>query len=350
MTTHWVQPQPAPGGALSEDQVESWRTRGFTLVDDLLPAELIGRVQRDANSAFPAAGSPESRRITDFGSDDRLVFPASSDAANELTLHPRLLAAVSRLLGIETRQLRLTQSDLWVKYGREQHSGDDRDNDDQRIHVDYPNHTLTHPPRWDEPEAVEVIVYLCDVDSCGGATAVVPRSGDDDPAYPWPIVATPGVAGFEWINDRASAEAYLEREAPEVARWRAEHLYPRELHARFRTGTALLYRHDTWHRGTPLEPGTMRAVHNLTFRKATSEWISTLHSGWAWAMYRRNQPMERLIARASVDQRCVLGFPAPGHPYWTVETLAAVAARFGPLGMDMAPYEKSLGVDLSRPR
>ncbi len=207
------------------------------------------------------------------------------------------------------------------------------------MHVDYPNHTLTHPPRWHEPEAVEVIVYLCHVEDCGGATAVVPRTGDDDPAYPWPIVATPGVAGLEWVNDRDAAEAYLERVAPEVARWRAEHLYPREVHARFRTGTVLLYRHDTWHRGTPLELGTMRAVHNLTFRKAGSEWVSTLHTGWAWAMYRRSLPMERLIARASVEQRCVLGFPAPGHPYWTPETVTAVGARFGPLGMDMRPYE-----------
>jgi hypothetical protein len=38
----------------------------------------------------------------------------------------------------------------------------------------------------------------------------------------------------------------------------------------------------------------------------------------------------------------VLGFPAPGDPYWTRETLAAVAARFGPLGMDLTPYEAAL--------
>lgn len=233
-------------------------------------------------------------------------------------------------------------SDVWVQYGRDARGGSDRDNDDQRMHVDYPNHTLTHPPPWSQPEAVEVIVYLCDVERCGGATAVVPRSGDTDPAYSWPIVATPGVAGLEWRNDRESAEAYLEREAPAVARWRAEQLYPREVRARFRTGTALLYRHDTWHRGTPVDPGEMRAVHNLTLRRAESEWVSTLHSGWAWAMYRRSMPMERLIARASVEQRCVLGFPAPGHPYWTPETVAAVGARFGPLGMDMKPYARAL--------
>ena len=86
----------------------------------------------------------------------------------------------------------------------------------------------------------------------------------------------------------------------------------------------------------------MRLAQNLTFRKTGSEWVSVLHPGWSWAMYRSGQPMERLLASSSVDQRCVLGFPAPGHPYWTRETLAAVRARYGALGMDMEPYVQAL--------
>ena len=59
-------------------------------------------------------------------------------------------------------------------------------------------------------------------------------------------------------------------------------------------------------------------------------------------MYRPSRVMERLIAESSVEQRCVLGFPAPGDAYWTHDTLAAVFARFGPLGMDPTPYEAAL--------
>lgn len=110
----------------------------------------------------------------------------------------------------------------------------------------------------------------------------------------------------------------------------------------YRPGSVLFYRHDTWHRGTPLRPGSRRLAQNLTFRRAGSEWVSTVHTGWAWAMYRPSQVMERLIAQSSVDQRCVLGFPAPGHSYWTAETVAAVEARFGPLGMDTSPYANAL--------
>ncbi len=60
-------------------------------------------------------------------------------------------------------------------------------------------------------------------------------------------------------------------------------------------------------------------------------------------MYRTGQAMERLIARATVDQRCLLGFPR-GHAYWTAETLAAVAARYRALGMDRKRYEDALQV------
>lgn len=345
----WIDPSDAreDGDVLTDAQVSSWRQQGFALVDGVIPSDLIDRVEADASSRVPAAGSPESERIRDFGAGG-MQFPAGSEALNEITLHPRLLNATAQLLDVEVSALRLTQADLWPKYGRTSTDGA-RDNADQRIHVDYPNHTLTHPPRWEEPEAVELILYLTDVEECGGATRVVPRTGPDDPAYAWPITRTPGVGALEWVNDRSSAEEYLEREAPEVATWRKRHLYSREVAARYTVGTILFYRHDTWHRGTPLDPGSLRLVHNMTLRRAASEWVSVLHSGWAWAMYRRSRVMERLIATASVEQRCVLGFPAPGHTYWNAETLQGVTARYGPLGFDPTPYENSLVQVLPKP-
>ena len=340
----WEAPSPVPpdGTPLASEQVASWRERGFALVDDLLPADLLDRARKYALETFPPPESRAADGLRDFGSGGRLQFPSPSAALNEITLHPRLLGAVAQLLDVPVHELRLTQSDLWPKYGRERRSGERYDNDDQRIHCDYPNHTLTHPPRWHEPEAVEIILYLSDVADCAGATAVVPRSGPDDPAYRYPIVDTPGVGALEWHNDRVSAEAYLAEHAPETARFRREHLYPREVRARYGFGSVLLYRHDTWHRGTPLRPGALRLAQNLTFKKAASEWISVLHSGWAWSMYRPDQTAERIIARASVEQRCVLGFPPPGDPFWNAETLAAVRARYGPLGFDDAPYAERL--------
>ncbi len=359
-------PHGGPPPVLTEAQVARWRSQGYLLVDGLFDPEVIERLRVEAAARFPAPGSPEAAEVSDFGS--ALTFPADLAAFNRVTLDERLLAAVAGLLGVAVGDLRLTQSDLWPKYGRrgrtagivsdrgntdDAHLGHDGagavddsryDNQDQRIHVDYPNHTLVHPAPWDRPEAVELILYLSDHRDCGGSTAVVPRNGPNDPAYRWPMVDSPGIGDLDWINDRTSAEAHLVEKAPAVATWRAE-LYRRERRVSFRSGTVLFYRHDTWHRGTPLEPGSMRLAHNMTFRRADCEWIATLHPGWSWTMYRPDKLLERLIAEATVDQRAVLGFPGPGSRYWCDQTIAAVEARYGPLGFDAGPYRAALDAD-----
>ena len=337
----WVTSQTTEAGRLSDPQIECWREQGFTLVHDLLPGALLQQAAADALRVFPRPGSSEAQDITGFGSEQHFVFPSSSEACNQVTLHPDLLHAVADLLATEPVAIRLTQSDVWVKYGRRP-SAHAFDNADQRMHCDYPNHMLTHPPAWETPDAVEIIIFLADFDECAGSTAVVPRQGPDDPAYPWPISQTPGVGALPYINDRARAEAYLREHDPVAARFRAEHLYARERLARYRFGSVLFYRHDTWHRGTPVNPGARRVVHNLTFRKAASPWVNTLHPGWSWSMYRPDQGMERLVAAASVEQRAALGFPPPGSPYWNSATVDAVAQRYAAFGIDMAPYRESI--------
>lgn len=324
------------GGALTQAQIEQWRSQGFALVSGLLPRTLIDALRTAAAATYPDPGSTEAAQIKDFGSNGALTFPSETKELNELTLHPNLLGAMAALLSESVSDIRLTQSDLWPKYVRSGPRGE-QDNQDQRIHVDYPNHTLAHPAPWSKPEAVEVIVYFDDEAETGGGTAVVPRRGDDDPAYRWPIVDSPGIGDLRYVNDRESAEAYFAEQRPELSGWR-QLLYQREVKAAFKPGDVLLYRHDTWHRGTPMKPGAMRLVQNLTYRRAAAEWISTLHVGWAWKAYRDNKFLERLIAGASLDQRAVLGFPQPGSSYWCKETLAAVEARYGMFGMDMAPY------------
>jgi hypothetical protein len=340
MTDAWIDATPTAHGVLTAAQIESWRRGGFAFVSGLFEATLVGELRADALRAFPPPGSPEAARITDFGSGGRMTFPSPSRAFNAITLHPRLLAAIGSLLRVPTTELRLTQSDLWPKYGQTRPRGA-LDNDEQRIHVDYPNHTLAHPSPWDRPEAVELILYLDDVADCGGATALVARRGPDDPAYRWPIVDTPGVADLDYVNDRTHAETYFAAQHPELAEWRAS-LYEREQRVGYRPGDVLLYRHDLWHRGTALRSGALRLAHNITYRMAAAEWISVLHVGWAWSAYAKSKFLERLIAQASLEQRAVLGFPQPGSGYWSDATIAAVGARYGVFGMDMGPYRDAI--------
>ncbi len=340
-TARWLDSTPAANGdnPLTTEQISAWQEQGFALVSGVFEESLIDRLRSAAVDRFPVPGSDAANKTADFGSD--LIFPSTVAPLNEITLYPRLLNSVAALLDTPVAELRLSQSDLWPKYGRGDKSAGPLDNMDQRIHIDYPNHTLVHPSEWSRPEAVEMIVYLSDVEQCGGPTAVVPRQGENDPAYRWPIVDSPGIADLDYVNDRQTAEAYFAEQRPSLAQWRAS-LYAREGYTRFKPGDVLFYRHDTWHRGTPMVPGALRLVQNITYRRAECEWISTLHVGWSWSAYRKSKFLERLIAGASLAQRAVLGFPQPGSSYWSEATIAAVAARYGVFGMDMAPYRSAL--------
>jgi hypothetical protein len=49
----------------------------------------------------------------------------------------------------------------------------------------------------------------------------------------------------------------------------------------------------------------------------------------------------QLMAKATVRERDLFGFPKPGHPYWTAQTLADVAERFP--GIDLGEYASVSG-------
>jgi hypothetical protein len=123
----WVEATPAcgtPSGSehevLSAAQVSAWQHQGFALVRDVLPASLIETLREAATEQFPAADSAAAQNVSDFGSE--LCFPSTLPGFNEVTLAPRLLACVSALLQTPVESLRLSQSDLWPKYGRTQKS------------------------------------------------------------------------------------------------------------------------------------------------------------------------------------------------------------------------------------
>eukprot|EP01135_Chromosphaera_perkinsii_P007520 Nk52_evm4s913 gene=Nk52_evmTU4s913 len=348
----WVQPQcsidrEGVEAVLTPEQVQQWCENGFCLVEGVFPAEIIDTALEDLKKAFPEPNSVQDAdqlaKTQDFGSGDVFEFPTSSKACNDIAFHPRMLRAVSQLLQCSDDKIRLTQHVPWAKYGTAT-VRDEFFNQDQRVHCDFPNHTLAVPPSWDRPEVVSAILYYSDCETAMGPTALVARKeGDADGNYTMDhLCDTSGVKGVPYINNRASNEAYLERERPDVFAFRRDQLYKMEKKARYGKGTLLLYRHDVWHRGTPVRPGRVRYAHNLVYKHVDCEWVTGWNSGWAKNMYGREQRMERWMAQASVEARTCLGFPVPGHPYWTRDTLEGVRHRYACYGMDMRPYEEAM--------
>lgn len=197
---------------------------------------------------------------------------------------------------------------------------------DQRIHMDFPTHTFLHPPPFDNPEVVALIIYMDDESECGGPTAVVAREGDQDPFYQPPYINQPGVGEHEWINDRQSAERYFEENDPAIYAFR-QNLYAKEKYVRYKKGTVLLYRLDVWHRGTPMKSGSSRIVMNLAYKKASHHWLTCWEEGYAVSAY--NSRLWGLIPQLTEDQRELLGYPRESHSFWQEgNNVANVAARY----------------------
>lgn len=318
-------------GVISPEAEKCWRECGYALVRGAVRKEVMDGAFEAAHKIHPETGVSEVK--ADFGSSGEGEFPTLT-SLDDVTMSEDLIAIVRKLL--RCQDIRLTQSDSWAKVGTDDRSA--AANADQRIHMDYGNNSFLHPSPWDEPEVVAAIVYFSDLDDTGGATAVVPRRGDDDEAYAEPFIRMPGQAGLPFINDRNTAETRLEASHPDIASFRAS-LYARELRPTgLKPGDVLLYRHDVWHRGTPVNPGKMRRVLNLAWRRGDAPWIQTWSRAPSQLMY--YGPLEAYLSLLTPDQRSLINFPPPGHGYWTERTVRLVGARYP--AMDMTPYAEAI--------
>ena len=116
-------------GILTKEQVESWREHGFALVDNLIPAQLADQVFEESfNKLSPTMDT------CDFGSGGLLEYPCGLAACDQVTLHPNILAAAAQLLNLSVFNLRLTQSDIWMKKGKENSPDQPMSNSSQRVH------------------------------------------------------------------------------------------------------------------------------------------------------------------------------------------------------------------------
>lgn len=318
---------------LTKDQINSWKQRGAFVMQ--LPPEVINPPLTWLNSNFTL--DQVNPAHLDFGSPNRqFEFPTSVEPLDNLVLDEWLIAAVQQLL--ETTDIRLLQADLWPKIGVETDNHEAQANTDQRMHMDYGNNTVLHPD-WHSPEAVAAIIYYDDSAETKGGTAFVPRQGNTDPVYQAPFVHMPGQAGKPFFNDRRTVENWFEQNDPEAHKLRST-LYEREQLVEFKPGTILFYRHDLWHRGTPVKPGKLRRVHNLAWRRADARGWSNWNEGWSRQSYYGH--VESIIGRSTPLQRSLLDFPMPGDRYWTSERIDHVDARFSYYGFDSTPYRAVL--------
>lgn len=184
----------------------------------------------------------------DFGNDGSLSFPCGK-IFDDITLS--LIPIAEEILGANVI---LRQSVVWKKtpgWG------------DQRMHMDFPNHTCGIPPC---NYAVAFMIYY----NTAGGTAVV----DDEDLYDLDFVMSslPGVKS-PYINDKESALNLMPH---------TQILYDREKIVRPEAGDIFVYRLDTWHRGIPTDK--TRYTHSIIYSTRDAQMMSW-HRGWTYHLY-----------------------------------------------------------------
>ena len=183
--------------------------------------------------------------------------------------------------------------------------------DEPRAAGSYSNNTLCVPPRPPQlPETLNCILYYSRVEESGGATTV---------------------ASFSDTGQALIPRTYSVVEDWPIRRSRQHALYSKEKAVQYRPGTVLLYRMDTFHRGTPIKPGAERLTHHFGFKRASAEWMSSNH-----VVPEVVRAGPEFVVGLSPKQRSVLGIPAVGDRYWNAETVGLLAERYP--GIDTAPY------------
>jgi hypothetical protein len=295
-------------GVASDAALQQWNEAGWCLLDGLLSDEEVKAAQAALPALFPTAEEfahdADPERSAPFRHDSHRVlprFPFEDAALNDLVVHERLISLAEQFLGIPDP--RMYQAMLSAKYGGGAES------DEQLLHADFGNHTLVVPRHEPGYQQLEMFVYLSDVMSETGATRIVPLGMTAD----IPVERT-------YLSPTDYAD-----------------LYAAEVPASGPAGSILVYRPDVYHRGVRMMvPGTARFMLHVSYKPPGAAWLNS------FGLPNAGEDMEwyGFVGRASLRQLTALGFPAPGDPYWTAETLTGTAARYPML--DMSPWRDAM--------
>jgi hypothetical protein len=286
----------------------AWEEDGWCLIPAAVPVEDLDRAQRAIRHLFPTAEEMDSGVSNERTDPWRSTFdakwpefPYRSSTLNRLTVHPVVLELATTFLG--TDDLRLYMSVVTAKYSN-QSSGYN-----QLLHADFPNHSILVPQVDERYPQLELFIYLTDVSADNGATRLVSR--------------------------RKTAHVPVEQHTLAYADF--PDLYDDPGTAAGPAGSIVTYRPDVYHRSVDVTaPGACRIMMHVSYRLAEAEWGQYQ----AWAFKGFSPEWHNFVQASGPTELQLVGFPKPGHSYWTEHTIRRVNARYPRL--DMAPWRARL--------
>ena len=286
---------------LQNKYVQQFNDTGFTVIPNVIPDLELKHAQEALRKYYPSpdeyfANPDKFNELTSSQFAGLKLFPWTELSLNQLTVHPNVIQCVAGLLG--TPNLRLAKGELWAKFGN-------RIDYDQEHHRDYGNHALTVPRRDGLYREATTFIFLSDITTTTGPTAVVPKAVSDSIPY--------GVMRAEPGSMR-NVEMY----ATGVA------------------GSLMVYSYEIFHRGTAMvDPKGFRFALLADYRAAEATWIGK-HS---FGRFGLDPDLNAFLEDISPEQRVLLDFPAPGHRFWNEQTIDDCQIRYP--NMDMTPYTKA---------
>ncbi|HUI02708.1 MAG TPA: phytanoyl-CoA dioxygenase family protein [Acidimicrobiales bacterium] len=287
------------------DKRRSWEEDGWCVLEGAVEDAELASAQRALAKLFPSAsemasGGPGAERWRTWDASWP-EFPFRSRTLNRLVVSDFMIGLAQELLGDD--DVRMYLAIATAKYAGQPSEYN------QLLHTDYPNHTLTVP----RPEAgyhqVETFIYLSDVGPHNGATRFVSRR------------RTAHVSVGEHTLNYADHG----------------HLYEEPGEASAPAGSVVVYRPDVYHRSVDFtDPAQARFMLHASYRPAAVEWGG--YQSWPFKGF--SMEWHAFVQQATPRQLAVLGFPAPGHPFWTEQTLAGVASRYPAL--DLTPWRDAM--------
>ncbi len=292
--------------AIEQHHVDHYREHGYAIVENFLSDAELDGARAELRDLLPGwveyCDDPSREKPENWDRPQRtrrgaMSFPFPGTSLNAITLHPALRRLAAEMVGHD--DLYCEQSHLTFKC--KGHAGDR----DQEMHCDFGNHTLAYPPNDPAYWQTAYLVYYTDVDLEHAPTAV---------------------CSWQHYPEKIRWPAHCSRED-------RPSLYDNEVKVTVPAGSLFTYSMRTFHRGTPFLEEGGRLGQFIAYAPAAWKWLGIV--GWSEQAIRPE--FRAWIERATPEERTTLGFPPPGHVYWTEETLAGVAARYP--GMDMEPYQ-----------
>ena len=293
---------------LSPGYQAAWEEDGWCVIPSVIPPDDLTRMQTAVEHLFPSAEEMDSGVSNERTDPWRTTFdakwpefPYRSRSLSRLPFHEAVLEIAESFLGSD--DLRLYMSTITAKYAN-QSSGYN-----QLLHADFPNHSLLVPQLADRYQLLELFVYLSDVSPANGATR---------------MVSVQRTSHIPVERHTLSYDDYLE-------------LYDDPGIATAPAGSVVAYRPDVYHRSVDVTgPGARRIMMHISYRPAAAEWSQ--YQGWAFKGF--SPEWHDFVQASGPRELALLGFPRPGHPYWTEATIVRVNARYPRL--DMTPWRNGL--------